>query len=824
MGRRHRRLHGLAKRALYLVRPRSHPAFPMLRPLAAALLVSLAAAAAAQPAAPERHADVRVVVPEAGLTAAMHAALELDHAAPDKTADGARALRATLSETQIAAARALGLHVEVLVADLAAEVARKSAAGCPTAPDIYGSMGCYPTRAESLDILERIRAARPEIVSERFSIGQSVEGREIWAYEVSDNPGVDEGEPEALVVALHHAREAATLTSTLYFLWHLVEGYGTDPEVTRLVDSRRLFVVPMLNPDGYVHNQQTDPGGGGFWRKNRRPGPGSTVGVDLNRNYGYLWGLDNSGSSPDPGSQTYRGTGAFSEPETAALRDFLEDGRSVRIALNVHTYSNLLLYPWDYEVAYTPDHETFVRLADRMTAVNGYTAGIGPEILYPVNGGSDDWMYGEQTTKPAIYAFTPELGSAADGFWPPPSRILPLAETNLDMFRQALRLAGPSVQAEAVRLVSDSGDNGFADPGETAVFAVDLRNAGLSPGETAGRLVAASDAVEVLDGGVWSGETLPPDGTVSVLVTVQLADDAPLGTAALFELDGTVTDGAVAPEVPPARLGTTRVLFADDATDADAWASVGTWGPETGDYVSAPASFADSPGRRYASNARTSLTLRDPLDLRDANGATLRFMARWDLENVYDYVAVEASADGDAWTALEGRHTNDASGRGAQPDSGPIYDGEQADWVEETLSLEAFDGEAEVHLRFVLGSDGSFTGDGFFVDDLSVEIVERQLSTSAGDARGELAVALLAPRPNPAAGAVSIPLTLGRASDATVRVLDLLGRTVAVVHEGALAAGPHALRWDAAGLTPGLYLLRLDAAGRSATRPITILR
>ena len=130
--------------------------------------------------------------------------------------------------------------------------------------------------------------------------------------ELSDHPGVDEGEPEVLITSVHHAREPAGLTTVLYTLWYLLEQYGADPEVTYLLDHRRLFVVPVLNPDGYVYNETTNPNGGGYWRKNRRNNGGS-FGVDLNRNYGYEWGYDDVGSSPSPSSETYPGPAPFSD-------------------------------------------------------------------------------------------------------------------------------------------------------------------------------------------------------------------------------------------------------------------------------------------------------------------------------------------------------------------------------------------------------------------------------------------------------------------------------------------------------------------------------
>ena len=102
----------------------------------------------------------------------------------------------------------------------------------------------------------------------------------------------------------------------------LLDGYGIDPRLTRLVDTRELWVVPMLNPDGHVFQEQlaasptwAPPG----WRKNRRHNSDVSYGVDLNRNYDFSWGADDAGSSPDENDETYRGPSAFSEPETQRI-------------------------------------------------------------------------------------------------------------------------------------------------------------------------------------------------------------------------------------------------------------------------------------------------------------------------------------------------------------------------------------------------------------------------------------------------------------------------------------------------------------------------
>ncbi len=296
----------------------------------------------------------------------------------------------------------------------------------PTKP-----MGGYHTYSETVDFLDSLHTEHPDITNEKDSIGASVEGRAIWAMKISDNPTLDEDEPEVLYDGLHHAREPITIELLLYFMCYLVDNYGSKPSVTQLVNERELWFIPIVNPDGYVYNEEQTPGGGGMWRKNRSYDAGSgCYGVDPNRNYGYMWGYDNIGSSPDPCNLTYRGPIAFSEPEIQTMRDFTTAHRFV-LAMNYHSYSNLLLYPWGYDDIYTPDQRLFGAIADTMVAYTGYTAGTCWELLYNTNGDANDWMYGDTESKPKTFAFTPEVGGESDGFWPPPERIEPLCAENL---------------------------------------------------------------------------------------------------------------------------------------------------------------------------------------------------------------------------------------------------------------------------------------------------------------------------------------------------------------------------------------------------------
>ena len=294
----------------------------------------------------------------------------------------------------------------------------------------YGSMGGYYTFQEIEENIDELIFLYPNIISQKISIGLSLEGRNIWALKVSDNPNINEQEPQALYTGLHHSREPMSYMNLFYFMHWLGENYETDLLAQHLVNNRELWFIPAINPDGLVYNETIAPGGGGMQRKNTRDTcSGTPIGVDLNRNYGYLWGYDNEGSSPDGCNETYRGTSPFSEPETQAVRDFVNQ-HDFKIIFNYHSYSDLLIYPFGYEYennAPQEDIDIFIEYGQDMVQYNGYTLGTCPDLLYPVNGDACDWMYGEAN----IFSYTPEIGSNSDGFWPATQRILPLAQENL---------------------------------------------------------------------------------------------------------------------------------------------------------------------------------------------------------------------------------------------------------------------------------------------------------------------------------------------------------------------------------------------------------
>jgi len=233
----------------------------------------------------------------------------------------------------------------------------------------------------------------------------------------------------------------------IYQMWDLLEKYGDDPEITYYIDNLELYFVPCVNPDGYERNRSTNPNGGGTWRKNRKQNSAFSYGIDLNRNWGYKWGYDNTGSSNSGMSETYRGTAPFSEVETQVLRDFFQS-KEISLCLNNHCYSNLLVFPYGYINAYPPEYPIFMAYSQRLTSENDYAYGNCFETVgYNANGGSDDWLL-EDTTKNRIFAFTPEAGNPSEGFWPPSHRIEAICAGHIGMNKYLMRFALPFVEIE----------------------------------------------------------------------------------------------------------------------------------------------------------------------------------------------------------------------------------------------------------------------------------------------------------------------------------------------------------------------------------------
>lgn len=263
----------------------------------------------------------------------------------------------------------------------------------------------YHTLTQMEQFLHEIANTYPSI-TQLYSIGKSYEDRDIWCLEITDNPGVDEGEPGVFFMGLHHAREWPSLEICLHIADRLTSSYGTDANITDMVDNRRIWVVPCVNPDGYYfcHDQGND------WRKNRHFFPEfGTYGVDLNRNYagscnGDAWGawgsLGPASLSHNPEFSVYCGPSALSELETQAIRNmFLEN--DICATITWHTHGELVMWPWGYSKSeYAPDNSYMAEIGRGIASEITRQGGAGTYLpkkasgLYPTTGDTSDWAYG----------------------------------------------------------------------------------------------------------------------------------------------------------------------------------------------------------------------------------------------------------------------------------------------------------------------------------------------------------------------------------------------------------------------------------------------
>ncbi|PJA76405.1 hypothetical protein CO151_02785 [bacterium CG_4_9_14_3_um_filter_65_15] len=652
--------------------------------LACILTVMGTVGALAFGASPSHHARVEVLLTAPSDQAFIDA--HLDQLDVISTKRGV-AVQLAASPDDLELLRTSGLRWRILDRDME-NIARYADKG--------SNFGIFHTFSESAAFLDSLRVLYPQVVSAKYSIGQSGEGREIFAVRLSDNPDVDENEPEILIDCLHHAREVMASEFGIMFAEYLAQNYGSDPQITWLLDNRELSIVPIVNPDGFVYNETTDPGGGGMWRKTRRNNGDGTFGVDPNRNYPYEWGYDNSGSSGSTSSETYRGPFAASEPEVQTMMAFI-DAHDFMTGNSVHTFSNLTLYPWGYTSGPTSDDAIFDQLAAEMTRYNGYTPGQPGQVLYNVNGGSLDWNYAATAGHPKMFSFSNEIGGGNDGFWPPESRRRPLFEENIWPNILLMRAAGPFVTV--------------SDPVATASVPAKVVN----PGE-AGYLdltVTNQSAVSSTLGGTLHLGTNDPwvqftSATAGYGALVPMAT-ATLGSAAFpFSVDpgcpsGHTVDVTVTVSMPGGDLdyplhfvvGQAPAILADDLESGTGnWTLTGSWATTTAQAHSPTHSLTDSPAGNYGDNASSAAILNGTWP-----ATRLEFWTAYALEDGYDYGYVQISAAGGPWLTLGS------------------FTGTQASWIHQDLDLSAFGGQ-DIAVRFALTSDGYVVDDGMYIDDV----------------------------------------------------------------------------------------------------------
>jgi len=594
-----------------------------------------------------------------------------------------------------------------------------------------GSMGGYLTYQEMLDQLDLMKSLYPQLISTKENISDfltegepdnsttpSIGGNGIKWVKISDNPTISsEEEPQILYTAIHHAREPNSLSQLVFYMWYLLENYELDNEIKSIVDNTELFFIPVVNPDGYLYNEKTDPNGGGFWRKNRKNGHG----VDNNRNYEYyingnssdgVWGGE--GASNNTSSSSYHGTGPFSEIENQAIKWFCEQHNFV-MAFNNHSYGDLLLYPYGYTSdAPTPENEVFEIISEELVSRNGFN-NILSSGLYPAAGDSDDYMYGTIGTHNKIYAMTPEIGSE---FWPPSSQIEEIAKSMMYL---------NTTSAKMVNNYAVLNDTSPAFIGDEVIInqTFNLKRMGISGN---GNFTISVNPISlnisaVGDPILFSNLELLEETNGSIQYT--LLNDTQPGDNIVFEL--IVNNGNYEQKVLVKKVyGKIIPVFEDYGNSVTNNFNNNGWNTTNTSFVSPSNSITDSPNGNYQNNENKTITISEEVILTNAISANITFYAKWDIENNWDYVQLEVSLDnGNSWIPQCGLFTNEGSDNQTQPTGEPLYDGSQNDWVLEQIDLNDYLGE-EITIRFNFVTDGEVRADGFYFDDLTINVIDNE--------------------------------------------------------------------------------------------------
>ena len=664
------------------------------------------------------------------------------------------------------------------------------------------NFGGFYTYSEMLEELDQMHQLYPNLISARLDIKdpntdddphihQTYEGRFLQWVKISDNPNQSESEPQILYTAIHHAREPASLQQLIFYMWYLLENYSQDDTIKEIVDNTEMYFVPCVNPDGYIHNENTDPEGGGMWRKNRY----NNHGVDNNRNYSYIDDNGNevwntSGTSNNQNGSTYAGDGPFSEAENKAIRYFVENHNFI-IALNNHTYSNLLLYPYGYDYNQpTEDNDIFEFISEELVSENGYDNIISAD-LYPAAGDSDDFMYGMLETETGgtrnkIFAMTPEIGSS---FWPAASTIEDLSKEmmyhNLTAAKMVNNYATLNDTSNSSFINSSSFSNsyeilrlGIGGDGNFEVSIIPI-----SDNITSGTITNSYNQMEL-------GEIIEDS------FTIQLNSEIEYGEEVLYKL--VLNNGSFDKEYFINKIyGQADTIFEDESNMIQDYWDSGSWNLTYEDYFSPNTSITDSPYFNYSNNEYSVIEVLNPIDLSNTSYAELSFNAKWHTESGYDYVQIEISTDdGQTWIPQCGKYTKIGSQTHEDAENEPLYDGLQGSWVNEIISLTDYL-ENEIKIRFKLVSDNSQRRDGFYFDDVKVNIISSNLSINT---QNLLPFKLY---PNPAKDKVVIKSDL---INYNLSIYNLIGKEVLKLQNQ-----NRETLLDISSLNQGLYLIELEA-------------
>ncbi len=581
-----------------------------------------------------------------------------------------------------------------------------------------GSMGGYYTLAQIFSKISEMKAKYPNLV-QVDTIGYSYENRPLVVVKISDNPAIDEDEPEVFEHALQHAREPMGMMHLIFFMQYLLQHYDTDAFCKEIIDSRELYYLLCMNPDGFEYNRSIAPTGGGLHRKNRNSTYGKIepLGVDLNRNYAVDWGYDDIGSSPIKTAETYRGPSAFSEPETQVIRNYV-NSRKFNIHIDNHTFSNVFIYPYGVPINHTPqpaDEAAFYGYTKYLLPrYNFFAAGTTPETLgYEVNGVSTDWYTaGDLDIRKKIFSYVSETGTSDDGFWPLKSRIIPLAQEQLWHHFQLAYLAGSQVIIRDETPAIIGSDN--------AICSMQITQTGINGKPVQVALIPLQNIAEVEATKTIMASNFLQEEKVNMQIKIPTV--LPDGSIVKYVWD-CETDGIHYYDTIT-RVYKGNTIFEDnmEGSFSTNWSTNREWFFTNTKAYSGTKSLHDAVRENYKDNITNVAQCIKSFDLSTGTtNAYLSFYTRYFSENGYDKMTVEVSKNGTTgpFSIVCGRTTvaeDFSGGLGGVPS----FTGGRPGWVREWIDLSDYKNTSKLSFRFRMTSNAGVTAEGFYIDDIQL--------------------------------------------------------------------------------------------------------
>lgn len=611
-------------------------------------------------------------------------------------------------------------------------------------PDPAPYFGGYYTYAQMVTAITNLyNTYSPSGLVDTFHLGLSVEGRQIYAVKISDNAATDEaGEPEAFFQGIQHAREAIGGSSMIFLMQYLCERYSADTRIKDLVDNREIYIVVCMNPDGWEHNRTLNSAGGGGWRKNRRV-IGADRGVDLNRNWSTDWGncavIPSSCASDDPADDTYYGSGAFSEPETQAVRNFIKS-KHIVVANDQHSVGPYYSLPFGRPSLHpAPDtlnlmqQQWYTAIPALMGKYNGMRAGNSFQALgYEVAGGVKDWMLKGEVgpgigggQKYEILGMTGEGGYGTTGaatFWPPATSIITLCKGMTYQNLQMIYSAGSYVDVQDMTDIAVTATSGN--------FSFRVKRLGVENQNVTVSLVPVINVSSVGTPVVVSSLTNYYDtytGNISYTLPAAITNGQQIKFAWKVETAGYSYSDTITKFYNPTTLFSDNMETGAVTTNWTVTAS--TWNYVADSGYAASRALTESPGGSYPAGVTTrTARITNPISLTGATAAYLTFQTKHRAENFHDKLQVQvATATGGPWTAISGKTTVKEPGtnEGSTINGQPALTGIQPDWVKEEFNLASMLGNPTVYIRFAFTSDATSSfyaaqDGGFYIDDLKI--------------------------------------------------------------------------------------------------------